>query len=55
MDADALLCTIVPGDPPKVPYLNHMQFTTVIVRALMDFPNRYADIRDFFPKGKGKP
>jgi hypothetical protein len=54
MDTDALLCTVVPGDPPKVPYLNHMQFTTVIMRAFMDSPNRYADLRDFFPKGKGR-
>jgi hypothetical protein len=52
MDADALLCTVVPGDPPIVPYLDHRQFTAVIVRSFLDFPNRYADLRDFFPKGK---
>jgi Fe-S-cluster containining protein len=52
MDSDALLCTVVPGDPPKVPYLDHRNFTNVIVRAFMDSPLRYADLRDFFPKGK---
>lgn len=55
MDKDALLCTVVPGDPPKVPYLNHSQFTNIIARAFMDAPPRFADLRDFFPNGKGKP
>jgi len=55
MDRDALLCTVVPGDPPKVPYLNHSQFTMIIARAFMDSAKRYADLRDFFPNGKGKP
>jgi Fe-S-cluster containining protein len=57
MDSDALLCTVVPGDAPKVPYLNHWQFTNVIVRAFIASGSapRFADLRDFFPKGKGKP
>lgn len=55
LDADALLCTIVPGDPPTVPYLNHMQFTNIIARALLESANRFADLRDFFPNGKGRP
>jgi hypothetical protein len=57
MDADALLCTVVPGNAPKVPYLNHMQFTNVIVRAFMASGStpRFADLRDYFPRGKGKP
>lgn len=56
MDRDALLCTIVPGNAPKVPYLNHSQFTNVIVRAFMASGTapRFADLRDFFPNGKGK-
>jgi hypothetical protein len=56
MDKDALLCTIVPGDPPRVPYLNHNQFTNVIVRAFMPGTvPRFADLREFFPRGKSKP
>jgi hypothetical protein len=55
MDADALLCTVVPGDAPKVPYLNHWPFTMVIAQAFIQSMHSYADLRDFFPKGKGKP
>lgn len=54
MDADALLCTVVPGDSPKVPYLNHWQFTKVIALAFIDSATRFADLREFFPNGKGK-
>lgn len=52
MDSDALLCTVVPGDPPQVPYLNHWPFTMVIARAFFESKDRYADLRDFFPRGK---
>lgn len=55
LDADALLCTVIPGDPPQVPYLDHRQFTQVIAFSFMQSAHRFADIRDFFPKGKGKP
>lgn len=54
MDRDALLCTIVPNDPPQVPYLNHMQFTMVIARAFLDSMHKYADLRDFFPECRKK-
>jgi hypothetical protein len=56
MDADALLCTVVPGNAPKVPYLNHMQLTNIIVRAYMAAGTvpRFADLRDFYPNGKGR-
>lgn len=54
MDKDALLCTVVPGDPPQVPYLNHSQFTNIIARAFIESANRFADLREFFPTGKGK-
>lgn len=54
MDKDALMCTIVPGDPPRVFYLNHMPQTTVIAEAFEDCAHLHADIRDFFPKGKGR-
>lgn len=53
MDADALLCTVVPGDPPKVPYLNHWPMTNVIAEAFESAHN-FAELRDFFPKGKGQ-
>lgn len=54
MDSDALLCTVVPGDPPKVPYMDFRQFNNVIARAFLDSAPRFADLRDFFPTGKGK-
>lgn len=52
MDADALLCTIAPGEKVKVYYLNHMPQTTVIAEAFAGSALLHADIRDFFPKGK---
>lgn len=54
LDADALLCTVVPGDAPQVPYLDHRQFTEVIAFSFMKTAHRFADIRDFFPNGKGE-
>lgn len=54
MDRDALLCTIVPNDPPQVPYLNHWPFTMVIARAFIGSMHKYADLRDFFPEGSKK-
>lgn len=53
MDTDALLCTIIPEDPPQVPYLNHWPFTMVIAQAFIHAIDRHADLREFFPKGKG--
>jgi hypothetical protein len=52
MDGDALLCSIVPDAPPKVPYLDHMQFTMVIAQAFMHSMDAHADLREFFPNGR---
>jgi hypothetical protein len=54
MDADPLLCIVVPGNPPQVPYLNHWPFTMVIARAFIESMHSYADLREFFPNGKGR-
>lgn len=54
MDSDALLCTIIPDDPPSVPYLNHWPFTMVIAQAFIHAIDHHADLREFFPKGKSK-
>lgn len=53
VDIDALLCTVVPDDPPKVTYLDHSQFTMIIAQAFMASAFNHADIRDYFPNGKG--
>lgn len=52
MDSDALLCTIVPDNPPEALYLNHHEYTMVIARAFLRSYANHADIRDFFPKGR---
>lgn len=52
LDADALLCTVVPGDAPKVPYLDYMPFTMVIAKAFIHSMNAHADLREFFPNGR---
>lgn len=54
MDADALLCTLVPGEDISVPYWNHMPLTMVFAKAFMGSWEKHADLRAFFPNGKGR-
>lgn len=55
VDADALLCTVAPDEAPiTVPYWNHQWLTTQISHAFAASMFGFADIRDFFPKGKGR-
>jgi len=48
LDADNLLCRLIPGEPVKVPYLDHKPFDEVHVSALGKKALQFFDIRDFF-------
>jgi Fe-S-cluster containining protein len=56
LDADNLLCHIVPGHPANnVPMANTRELDMLIMKAHGGpYQIRYADIREFFPKGLGK-
>lgn len=54
LDVDSLLCTIVEGEPLRVPYLDYRQYNDIIFQTFAADATTMADIREFFPKGRGK-
>lgn len=54
VDTEPSACTIIPGEVLTVPYWNHMPVTVQIAQAFIKSMTRYADVREFFPKGKGR-
>jgi Fe-S-cluster containining protein len=67
MDADALLCQMVPGSRSQAPYADHSIYKELYIRAHLGRVRsqegmqaalkglRMADLREFFPNGLGKP
>ena len=67
MDADALLCQMVPGARSQAPYADHGIYKELYIRAHLPKVKsqeemqaalkslRMADLREFFPNGLGKP
>jgi Fe-S-cluster containining protein len=53
LDADNLLCQLMPGEKIEAPYLNNMQYHLMMMSVLGKAQMlQLADIRDFFPSGK---
>lgn len=48
VDADNLLCQLVPGEQIRVPYVNTAPFNLAYVRAVREDEMDFFDIRDFF-------
>jgi Fe-S-cluster containining protein len=67
MDADALLCQMVPGARSQAPYADHSIYKELYIRAHLGKVKsqeemqtalkslRMADLREFFPNGSRKP